>query len=339
MTMVRFAATIGLAIDAGWVCAVQPGPERFGGSGRAVRFRRLEPDTPLSAAEANRIMEVLERHGFTGRRIAIAAPEDKLITTMLQLPAGLDDEALAPVVRMEMARAASSRPDTLQAGHVAVAANPRNKQRRAVHGAALRHEDAEALMEPLLAAGADLVAIEPAGVAALRAVQPLAGADPEAVVSVLDLGWDRAQVIVARGGSFAYARTDAELSLKDLVARTARLTGLAPAVAERAIMNGAETARPAVRRQLLEMAQRLGQLAEAAQTYVLQAYSNSRDAGLLAHGPGTAIPGLLELAAGQVDMGFTRVVPSMVAPLPRGRYTDNPALVTATGLAMSEDGQ
>lgn len=332
------ASTIGVAIDSAWVGAVQF--DARGRTGRAaVRFRRISPGGALTRAEAQRVLEVLARHGFLGRRMALAAPEDRLVTTTLHLPAGLDEQSLAPVVRMEMARAASSPPDALEAGQLMLAPNPRHKQRRTVHAAALRHEDASALMEPLLEAGADITAIEPAGVAALRAVQPLTATDPDAVTSILEIGWDRAQVIVAKGGAFAYARTDTELALGGLIERTARLAGCAGPVAERAVTCGLEAARPAARRQLEELAQRLGRLAEAAQAYVLQEHQGSRDAGLLVHGPGALIPGLVEAATNGLELPFTRVTPQVVFGLAHNRYTTDPSLIAAAGLAMEPEGR
>src|SRR5437868_3486504 len=49
---------------------------------------------PMSSAEATRISDVLFRRNFTGRELVLAVPDDKLLTTNLELPPRTPDVPL-----------------------------------------------------------------------------------------------------------------------------------------------------------------------------------------------------------------------------------------------------
>ena len=59
---------------------------------------------PLTAAEAARIADVLFRRNFSGSEIVLAVPDDKLLTTNLELPPRNGEIPLDEIARAEFGR-------------------------------------------------------------------------------------------------------------------------------------------------------------------------------------------------------------------------------------------
>ena len=75
---------IGLRVGAQRVTAVQL--DQLGRVRAFASFGRREPDSAISAAEAVRIRAVLDRHGFRGSSVVLAAPRMMVRSTTLELP-------------------------------------------------------------------------------------------------------------------------------------------------------------------------------------------------------------------------------------------------------------
>src|SRR5947208_478066 len=81
------ASPIGIDITARDIQAVQL--RRTKTSARAsamVSIPRLDPETDLTVRDLDRLSSVLYRHGFAGRDIVLAVPENKLLSSMMELP-------------------------------------------------------------------------------------------------------------------------------------------------------------------------------------------------------------------------------------------------------------
>src|SRR4051794_37089099 len=110
--MMRFRKTtsrspIGLDLGARRVKAVQLEPSSDSATGwrvaAAATVNRATPGVALTSAEVSRVADTLDRLGFTGNRVAVAAPVDKLISAMLELPKS-GQIPLEQIARVELAR-------------------------------------------------------------------------------------------------------------------------------------------------------------------------------------------------------------------------------------------
>lgn len=97
---------IGVDITARAIELCQMG--RAGASGGAV-FRQVRiPVSPRSStdwdATFTRVAAIMRRRGFAGHRIVVAAPGDRCVSALLEMPHKTQDVPIARLVRMELAR-------------------------------------------------------------------------------------------------------------------------------------------------------------------------------------------------------------------------------------------
>src|SRR5688500_18704538 len=110
---------IGLDLGARRVKAVQLEPSADVASGwrvaAATCVNRAAPGTPFTADEVARVGDTLDRLGFMGTRVALAAPVDKLISAMLELPKS-GQIPLEQIARVEIARTNKIPPESFEMG-------------------------------------------------------------------------------------------------------------------------------------------------------------------------------------------------------------------------------
>src|SRR5690349_7590750 len=141
----------------------------------------------LDAAQAARIADVFARQGFKGRNVVLAAPVSKLECEMLELPPRGSGAPMEEIARAEMASVAKLTQGSFEMACWDLPAPPRGGGGTSMLAVALRHEDAQAVLNPLLSVGLDVVAIDTRAGALARALSPLHL--PE-TLAVLDLDWD-----------------------------------------------------------------------------------------------------------------------------------------------------
>ncbi|MEM1356154.1 MAG: pilus assembly protein PilM [Planctomycetota bacterium] len=187
---------IGLDIGHNRVKAVQLRAARARPVAHATAcFDRLEPGQALSRREARRIAEVLARRGFVGNRVALAVPHDMLIELLIDVPPAGGSASRTQVVRMEIARQQKIAPDRLEVAYEQLPQNEHAGQREQVMAFGLAHNQMTALIGPLDQAGLEVLRIEPASSALLRACRPTLPASQN-INAIADLGASGARLML-----------------------------------------------------------------------------------------------------------------------------------------------
>src|SRR4051812_19281149 len=76
----------------------------------AAEVNAPAPSVP-SSAEVRQLMDVVERQGFRGQKVILAAT-DKLVTSILELPPMASQAPVEQISRMELARTLKCAPDS-----------------------------------------------------------------------------------------------------------------------------------------------------------------------------------------------------------------------------------
>src|SRR5437773_9923003 len=107
-TTARRLSPIGLDLGSRQVKAVQlsRGPDGGWVLSASATFPRAQANTAstIDVSEARRIADVLFRRGFVGNELALAVPDDKLLTANLELPPRSNEIPLDEIARGEFAR-------------------------------------------------------------------------------------------------------------------------------------------------------------------------------------------------------------------------------------------
>lgn len=181
----------------------------------AANVPRLEPDAPVSAAEALRVAEVLGRQGFVGRSAVLSVPHDKLVTSFLEIPPRTAEAPIDQIARMEFARINRLPQGAFEVGWWELPFAARGQQVTRALAAGCAHAEADPLLEAFEAAGLDPLALEVPWCAAARACSPLIHLDGTA--ALLDVGWSASKLVLLRRGVIVYVRTLTELGLRRVV--------------------------------------------------------------------------------------------------------------------------
>ncbi|MEX0745546.1 MAG: pilus assembly protein PilM [Phycisphaeraceae bacterium] len=168
-------------------------------------LERDAPGEPMSLNEARRLREVLERRGFTGRRVVVAVPSDALLTSVLQLPPRHSDAPLAEIALAEMARTHRCEPDSFEVAFWDLPESSRPAEGVPVMAAACRHEHADALLDALEPPGFEVLALDLEGWALWRAIAPgVEGDDP--LLAMIDIGWQGVNFVLLYRRAVVYER-------------------------------------------------------------------------------------------------------------------------------------
>lgn len=214
----------------------------------AVRFERsgaVEGGAgpgELTGGEARRLMEVLARHGFEGDEVVLGLPLEKQLSVVAELPSRSTGAPVELLAREELAKAARVPASRVQCACWALPGTPPGGRGRGetesvmVMGCLAEH--AEGLLEPMLAAGARVRALDARSLALARYVG--AGESWDAlrggVWALLDIDLDATFLAMVVNGTVVYERALPEGSVSALVERLkARLrldAGLARCVLE-----------------------------------------------------------------------------------------------------------
>ena len=302
--------------------------------------RATSPAAPLDRPEVDGLALALARHGFTGRRVVLAIPEDKLVTGILELPPRTSGAPLDEIARTELANMHGYDPQAAEAVCWDLPVSSRRGTTQAM-GVACRHDDAEAVLKAFDASSLDVQALDSrlhAVVRACQSVLPQTG-----ITAVLDLEWTGTMLLLVSEGTVFYKRTMSEGAVRQLVqAITEGLAldeeaallllaevGLAPRGPEHA--SHAEAISPMISKYLDIMAHSL----QSPLAYATAQYPGSSVAGLLLVGHGAGIPGVAEGLQQRLGMGVRAVTPAdVVQGQPSlGAKAQDPSLVAAIGLA------
>ena len=196
---------IGLDLGNRWIKAVQ-----LGGSGRRLavvasleRVQAAEPDVPITEAEVGRLCEVLRRRGFVGRKVVTAVPAGVALTSILELPPRSSGAPVAQIAETEMAHVHRREPGTIEFAYWDVPQPACTIEGTQVMAAACPHEQADALLGVLEAAGLEVIGLDLEGWAISRACGPILE-EEKGVVAAGDIGWGSAKLVLLHQGIVVY---------------------------------------------------------------------------------------------------------------------------------------
>jgi Tfp pilus assembly PilM family ATPase len=313
----------------------------------------------LSPAEVGRLIATLERQGFDGSDVVLAVPNDRVFSSMLELPPRSSNAPLEQIARVEMARAHRLPPDGFEMGSWDLPAAARATRQTHVMAAACTHSDAAALMDPFEAAGLTVTALDVKAAALARACGPLLDADAGGITGLVDLSWTAATLSLMYQGVVIYGRTLGDSGLHKLYATlTGRLgldgevidyllsdTGLA-AGHEKPGAADAPAPSAAVARKTKNATDAAGLIAahfeaavhelQVSLSYAQHQYPDTPLSRLLVVGGGACIRGVTEHLRRTLGIEALAVAPTDVATCPAhlSGPCSSPALTAALGLAQ-----
>jgi Tfp pilus assembly PilM family ATPase len=355
---------IGIDIGARSIKCAQVIPGERGAVLAAASLGRLRPGAALDREEVARLVEVLERKGFAGRRAVVAAPADRLMTAILELPPRESGAPLEELARMELARANKREPGSFALALWDLPAPPNPGRAGATHvmATACAHTDSQPLLDLLEAEGLDVCAMDVQPWAAARACGTLSesAGTPEAghgaATGVLDWGWTGAALVLLHKGVVVYERRLPDSGLRPLHAALCQRLSVDAEVADHVLSSiGLRTAAPGVEagEELVADAQTL--ITEHVHTIATEltasfSYTTHRYAApvgrLVLIGGGAAMPGLAEHLTPGLGIPVRIATLSDAAGPAWGRVggrcdpeADSPALMTALGLARYSERQ
>lgn len=337
---------IGLDIGSRCVKAVQLVRGRAGlGLAAAACIDRAAPGAPFTALEAESIRAVLDRQGFVGTRVVACAPTASLLTSVMDLPPRSSGAPLEHIARVELARSHGCAPGDLEMAWWELPAGTRAMEGTNVFAVALRHAEANGLLDALEAAGLTADALDSGLLALARLCKEAGGVT---VTGLLDLGVTGATIAVLHGQKLVYQRTLQDSGLGTLHAQLIDSLRIEPEVAEflvRRIGLGDDLTEEQRAWEMLDdargiitdFADAIGAEVKASLAYASRRHGSAEVGAVMAAGGGAAVPGLTTRIERSADAAVRMLRPSVVAPIPDDPLVrvlaEDPRLACATGLA------
>ncbi len=218
---------IGLDVGNRAIKAVQLSRGGRGGITAAMTIPRQAESGPLEVDELLRLAQVLERQGFEGSNVVLAAPGESLLVGTLSLPPRHSGAPVDQIARAELARLHRHDPMSFELVHWelppatsgASGAAASKSGTTSVMAAACPHKDSETLLDLFEAADLQVVGIDVPWLALARACSPMLSANvakeqhtgdesqqPAPISAILDIGWRTARVIVLRSEVILFER-------------------------------------------------------------------------------------------------------------------------------------
>jgi Tfp pilus assembly PilM family ATPase len=156
----------------------------------------------------------------------LAVPDERVVSSMLELPPRSSQAPIEQIARMEVARAHRFAPDSFEMGCWDLPAAARATKQTPVMAVACTHADAAAVMDPFEAEGLSVCALDVKVVALARACAPLLDADVGGITGIVDLGWSGATLSLMHQGVAIYGRTLGDCGISKLYHTLATRLGL-----------------------------------------------------------------------------------------------------------------
>lgn len=184
---------------------------------RAVNLSRAPESKHFTATEATLLADVLERQGFRGKEVVLAAPGAALMVDVLDLPPRDSGAPIDQLAAEEVARSHKLEPNTFCISVWDLPVGQRGSAGASAMSVALRHTDAETLLNPLEETGLTVTAID-SPAAALARVSRVGTPASAGIRAILDIGFSAATLMLAAGEGVIYQRRMTDAGLSALVA-------------------------------------------------------------------------------------------------------------------------
>jgi len=287
---------------------------------------------------AGQIAEVLDRQGFSGDRVVLAAPIGKIECDMLDLPPRASGAPIEQIAKSELARSAKLEPNRFEMGCWDIPPATRSNGTSMI-ALAMRHEDADSMIDPLENCGLEVVAIDAPCCALHRACRKLFAGDD--ACAILDLGWSAASFHIADRKTILYQRTLWDAGVQSLHKSIVDEHGLEDDAAE-LMLRAQEKGRCDLTQagSLMSLnqpyAKQLCDELRTSLTFACQRFPGICGNQLLLTGGGAELPGMAAILKERLGLTVSMVTAGQVMDLGLRANVEShlPLLATAAGLAM-----
>lgn len=300
----------------------------------------------VGAEETKLLADVLERRGFTGRRVVIAAPASQLFTTVLELPPRASGAPVDQIAHAEVARMAKLEPGGFESSQWELPAAARAGSTTSALAVAMSHAHAEAIIRVFEANGLQIERIDTQSWALARGCAAALEAPP-AITGTLDLGWDATRLNLMLAGEVIFHRALSDSGVSTLWRSAVK----AMEMSDQALLElfyPAATAQqgqtsplfdPLVSARARQLVERfvdgLTTELEASFTYAAHRYGRNPVGEVLLVGGGARLPGLAERLAGKHGMRVRVMELAQAVHIPEAMKVHAPSsLLLAAGLAI-----
>ena len=312
----------------------------------AAFFPRTGEADRIDASTVDHLSDVLYRRGFKGNNVVLAAPDDLLRTSILELPSGGPNIPLHQIARVEMSRMHKLDPQSFEMACWVLPQPDRSHKMTHVMAAACPHEEANGVLDVLEERGLSVRALDVSACALARANDSVAQGD-DSIVAILDLGWRAARLVVMHGRVISYERKLVGGGLRSIhKALTAQL-GDDAEVAEHVLNNVGLMSRQddaeqdaasnaSVRRIIAGHFEAMLNELLASLSYTSQQYSQAALDSVLLVGAGASVPGLSEYLETMLSAKVRPISPADLVDCPPSllQTCRDPEMTLAMGLAL-----
>ena len=366
---------IGLDIGERWIKAVQLSADASRIHAVVSVARTPGENASLTAHECRRLVTILSRRGFLGRRAVVAVPSGAVMSSILELPPPTSPAPRHEIARTELADAHRRDPQAMEVDFWDIPAPARRTEGSPAMAAGCTHEDAERLLDPLERAGLRVEALDlPCwAVARLAAAAPstsdhdsaalsdqTAGQDHESghdseaaphaasIVAAVDLGWSSATLILLHQGTVVYERNLPTAGLHHLATSLEKQHRFQPDVIEYLLRDlgfgvGDTTDDDLallrkVRGPFDTHFTSLGQELSLSASYAQHQYPQAQVQQVVLTGGGAAVPGVESYLAGHLECPVRALSPLDRLACHPALHDEagSPTLAIAAGLAMHD---
>ena len=292
----------------------------------------------IDHSTVERLLELFDRRGFSGCRIVLPVPAAKLESDLLDLPPRSSGAPIEQIARGEMARASSLQSCPFEMGSWDLPA-PERSDGTAVLAVAVRHADADALIDPFERCGANVVALDTASWGLARALAPCA-AESSCVTAVVDLGFAGSNLVLLGEGRVLYQRHLREAGV-GAMHRTVAERFDAPEEAARLLLTQPNVMEDAgrhawIRKLISNYVEHLVDELQVSFAFAAHRYPGLPLKKLLLSGGGAALFGLAQSIASRlsVEVAVPRAKDLVEVPARLSDCAESVVLATAIGLAM-----
>lgn len=309
---------------------------------------RPQPEKEVGIEDATAIRQALTRQGFAGHRIAIAAPDQMLLRTTVEVPSKVAGASADQIIRMELSRLHNMPPDSFEMAHWELAAANNARPILQSLAVACPHEAANVLLDVFEGQGFRVAALDVRSAAVARACRALVLPAPQ-ITAVVDLGWRSTSVLFVCGRSLVYERSVPGSPVGDLTAKFTEafsigagaayqiIGAIGPGTEEPAGQYDAETI-DVIRKLMRAHFDRLVEELRVPLAYANHQFPGEGVKRLLLIGGGAGVPGLAGYFEAKLGLEVKRAAPSDLVDSPpeMAARAGNPALTCAVGLAQFE---
>ena len=311
---------------------------------------RRAADGPIDHDEAASLAELLARQGFAGREVVLSVPWSALLTGILDLPPRSSGAPVEQLARIELARMHKRSPAEFEMACWELPPSSRRNAGTPVMVAACPHNDADTLIDTFEDAGLRVVALEVGTFAAARGCLPAPERD-EGLHGLIDIGHAAARITLIHNGTCIYARDVPESGVATLHARLASSLDADADVTAYLIEDlGLDRPDPDERQNqralhdaraiIADYAAGLVRELNLSLAYASHRYPDVQATGVVVHGGGAMIPGIVPHLAQLTGLTVRAANPATAVDVPPrlAARAARPSLVTAIALADRSNG-